>query len=84
MAMLTTIDNPYSPYDDFKKWYLYDCELGYDSCGYLMRTIDILCKDPKLKKHYEYFDDYDHYVTNLAMDEIIKNDILHVYKKVEQ
>ena len=83
MAMLTTVDNPYSPYEDFGKWYMYDCELGYNTSGYLVHVIDKLCEDPNLKKHYEYFDDYDHYVTNLAMQEIVKNDFMDIYRIVE-
>ena len=25
-CMLTTIDNPYNPFDDFNKWFMYDID----------------------------------------------------------
>lgn len=35
--MLTTIDNPYSPFDDYKAWYYEDIRLGHNTCGLLSR-----------------------------------------------
>lgn len=34
---LTTIDNPYSPFSDWPRWYAMDLALGYDTCGLLSR-----------------------------------------------
>ena len=33
--MLTSIDNPDDPFEDFKSWFKYDVEHGYNTCGYL-------------------------------------------------
>jgi hypothetical protein len=35
--LLTTVDNPYSPFDDFKTWYMEDLRLGYNTCSMIAR-----------------------------------------------
>ena len=34
---LTTIDNPYDPFEDFTEWLLYDNEAGHNCCGIVER-----------------------------------------------
>ena len=36
--MLTTIDNPYDPFEHFDDWYNYDTEMNYNTCSYLDRV----------------------------------------------
>ena len=34
---LTTVDNPYNPFDNFRDWYNYDEDHGYGSCSIVAR-----------------------------------------------
>lgn len=65
---ITTVDNPFNPFKDFTKWFMFDVNKGYNTCSYLSRIMD-------LKK-------IDEENVEIAIDEIIKNDFLNIYKKV--
>lgn len=39
--MLTTVDNPFNPFDNFDSWLLFDKEKGYNSCERLARLLQI-------------------------------------------
>lgn len=39
--MLTTFDNPYNPFVDFVSWYMFDCEMQYNTCSRLARIANI-------------------------------------------
>lgn len=72
-VMLTTIDNPYNPFDEFDKWFLYDVEKGYNSCGYLAR----------IARTSEQFSDLENdEEIERAIDEIIEHDFMHIYVKL--
>ena len=30
---LTTVDNPYNPFDQFDSWYQFDMDKGYGTCS---------------------------------------------------
>lgn len=70
---LTTVDNPFNPLTQFDQWYRFDSDKGYNSSQYLdriARTSDQLSEaenDAEIER---------------AIDEIIKYDVLNVYKKV--
>lgn len=38
--MLTTIDNPYDPHEEYDKWYEWDVDNGYHTSSYLARLVD--------------------------------------------
>ncbi len=72
-AMLTTVDNPYNPFDQWDKWLMYDNDAGYNSCAYLARiahTSD------------ELSDSENEDEINRAIDEIIRYDPFNLYRKV--
>ena len=72
-CMLTTIDNPFNPFEDFTSWFLFDIEKGYNSCGKVMRIAKL--SDDLTEKEEDL-------EIERAIDEIIKYDPLDVYKKV--
>lgn len=72
-VMLTTFDNPYDPFDDFVQWFMFDIEKGYYTCSRLARIA---------KFSEEFSVEEDKQETERAIDEIIDNDFLNIYKKV--
>lgn len=38
---ITTIDNPFNPFEDFASWYDFDMEKGYCSCERVTRLANI-------------------------------------------
>lgn len=73
--MLTTVDNPYDPFEQFDQWYLFDTDHGYDSCGYLARIATL---------SEQLSDEENNQVIEDAIDDIIKYDFLNIYKKVKK
>lgn len=72
-VMLTTFDNPYDPFDEFISWFLFDIEKGYYTCSLLAR----------IARYSDAFSTIeDKRETERAIDEIINNDFLNIYKKV--
>ena len=72
---LTTVDNPFNPFEQFTSWFMFDVEKGYNSCGYLSRiarTSDQLSEEENNEE------------IERAIDEIIKYDFRNIYKKVKR
>lgn len=72
-VMLTTIDNPFDPFTQFDDWRAYDEKKGYYTCSYLAKfaytSSDLSDKDQQI-------------AVESAIDEIVKNNPLGIYKKV--
>jgi hypothetical protein len=74
-VMLSTIDNPYDPFDNLSSWYMYDVESGYNSCAYLAR----------IAKTSDQFTDVENdEEIERAIDEIIQYDFRNIYVKVKK
>ena len=74
-VMLTTIDNPFDPFEQFDSWFLFDVEKGYNSCEYLGRIA---------KTSEQLSDDENNEEIERAIDEIIKYDFTNTFKKVSR
>lgn len=74
-VMLSTIDNPFNPFEDFNSWFLFDVEKGYNSCSYLARIA---------RTSNEFTEEEEAEEIERAIDEIIQYDFMNLYIKVKQ
>ena len=72
-SLLSTIDNPFDPFEQFDEWFLYDNEFGYNSCSKLARVVQI---NDTMTEHEKTL------ATEQAIDTIIQYDITGVFIKV--
>lgn len=75
VCALTTIDNPFDPFDQFDAWFNFDCDKGYNSCAYLDRIAFTSEQLSEEENHRE---------VERAIDEIIKYDPFNIYVKVKR
>ena len=74
LHMLTTVDNPYDPTTHFDEWNAYDQAHGYFTMNFIAR---VLVTSEELSEADQDQDIED------AIDEIVSNNVLGIYKKVE-
>lgn len=72
-VMLTTIDNPFDPFEEWDDWYAFDEEKGYCTSGLVARIT---------KTSNELSDEDQNDAVNEAIDEIIELHPDGFYKKV--
>ncbi len=72
-TMLTTDDNPHDPFTDYDSWYQFDARAGYHTPAYLARVV--VSSDELSEADQSLAIDY-------AIDEIVHENILGIYKKV--
>lgn len=74
-CMLTTVDNPYNPFEDYDNWLMFDMEKGYNSCAYLARIA---------RTSDQFSEEENDREVERAIDEIIAYDFMNIYKKVRE
>lgn len=67
---LTTIDNPFNPFDQFNSWYLYDVEKGYNTCSKLARIASTFPEFPEEEGFVK------------AAEEMLAHDCFGLYMKI--
>ena len=72
ISRLTTFDNPYNPFTDFDKWFVYD-STRYNSSALVARISDLFFSDVEDEDEQN----------EKAIDEIIKFDPGNLYRKVK-
>jgi hypothetical protein len=72
---VTTSDNPYDPFDEFREWYQFDVDHGYHTCSLLGRIVHTSEALSEL--------DQDQAI-QYAIDEVISENITGMYIKFER
>lgn len=71
--MVTTVDNPYNPFTQSDEWYAFDTSHGYNTASYLARLV----------RTSDELSDSDHNdAVNSAVEEIVRENVLGIYKLV--
>ena len=75
VSMLTTIDNPFDPFDQFDEWYAFDTQKGYNTCAYVASLAytsqELSALDQSL-------------AVESAIDRILALNLFGIYKKVKR
>lgn len=72
-VMLTTIDNPFNPYENFEGWLNFDEEKGYNTLETVARVANV--SDDMPDEMYEK-------EVERAVDFLVRMNILGIYKKI--
>lgn len=73
--MLTTVDNPYDPWTQWDEWFAWDLAAGYHTSGLLARVT---------RTSSDLAEADQHHAIQLAIDEIVKENVLGVFRKVKE
>lgn len=73
--MLTTVDNPFDPFDQFDEWLAYDSSLGYNTPGYLAAIASPSDELSDLDLRIAIQD---------AIDEIVEENVFGIHRKVRR
>ena len=73
--MLTTLDNPFDPFNDFTHWHMFDLEKGHNTSSRIARIADLNSEMTQKEVDEEM---------ERAMDLIVKYDFEDKYIKVQE
>lgn len=73
--MLTTIDNPYDPFDDFAAWNSWDVSSGYHTASFLARITNYSNQLSESDQQKE--------IEN-SIDEVVRENVLGIYRKISR
>lgn len=73
LTMLTTVDNPFSPFDQYSEWFAFDYAHGYNSVGLLARIA-------KLSDELSDADQSE--AIEAAINEIVSENVTGMFRKV--
>ena len=74
-SMITTVDNPFSPFEQPNEWYTWDVSHGYYSRELLARIAHV--SDDMSDSDIEL-------ITSQAIDDIVRLDLTNRYRKVSR
>ena len=74
-SMLTTVDNPYDPFDQYDLWYAYDARHGHHTPGFLARIANVSDETSEADQSR---------AIEQAIDEIVKENVSGIFKKVSR
>ena len=74
-SMLSTVDNPHDPFEEFDAWYAWDERHGYHTTSFLAR---IISTSPDLSEPDQNL------AIEQAIDEIVKENVNGMYVKVSK
>ena len=72
-SMLTTVDNPFDPFTEFKPWYSFDLAAGYHTLALLGRIINT---------SHELSDTDELLANERAIDEILRENVSGMHRRV--
>jgi hypothetical protein len=72
-SRLTTVDNPHDPFDEYSAWFAYDASSGYHTPSFLARILNTSDELSDADQEAEI---------EKAIDEVVKENVLGIYRKV--
>ena len=73
--MLTTIDNPFSPFTEWDEWYAFDLHMGYHTPSFLDRIVQ---SSDELSEADQTL------AVQLGIEEIVRENVRGIYRKVSE